>query len=92
MSAKHKKGGNKPAPTPATPAPAAAPASASAPGVPAAAPETHVAWMDPPDPRKRMLGKIVFAGVWVYVAALWLLALDQTFHWGIFGPKAPPVP
>ena len=37
-------------------------------------------------------GKIVLIGVWIYVAALWLLALDQTFHWGIFGPKVPPVP
>jgi hypothetical protein len=39
-----------------------------------------------------MIGKIVLVGVWLYVAALWLLALDQTFHWGIFGPKVPPVP
>jgi hypothetical protein len=30
--------------------------------------------------------------VWIYVAALWLLALDQTFNWGIFGPKMPPIP
>jgi hypothetical protein len=39
-----------------------------------------------------MWGKIILAGVWIYVAALWLLALDQTFHWGIFGPKVPPLP
>lgn len=50
------------------------------------------AWIDSSDPRKRMIGKIVLIGVWIYVAALWLLALDQTFHWGIFGPKVPPVP
>jgi hypothetical protein len=103
MSAKHsKKGGQKPAPKPAAPAPAAEPALAPAGGIPAeagaaaagtsAAPEAQVAWMDSSDPQKRMIGKIVFAGVWVYVAALWLLALDQTFHWGIFGPKVPPVP
>ena len=103
MSAKHsKKGGQKPAPKPAAPAPAAEPVTAPAGGIPAAAgasaseasaaPEAHVAWMDSTDPRKRMMGKIVFAGVWIYVAALWLLALDQTFHWGIFGPKVAPVP
>jgi hypothetical protein len=105
MSAKHsKKGGQKPASKPATPAPAAEPVSAPAGGIPAAptaaaagagasgAAETHVAWMDSADPQKRMIGKIVFVGVWIYVAALWLLALDQTFHWGIFGPKGPPVP
>ena len=50
------------------------------------------AWIDSTDPRKRMIGKIVLVGVWIYVAALWLLALDQTFHWGIFGPKVPPIP
>ena len=49
-------------------------------------------WLDSADPRMRMLGKIILAGVWLYVAALWLLALDQTFHWGIFGPKLPPSP
>jgi hypothetical protein len=30
--------------------------------------------------------------VWLYVAALWLLAMDRTFDWGIFGPKVPPLP
>jgi hypothetical protein len=99
MSAKHsKKGGQKPAQKPATPAPVGEPVSAPMSGVPAAAaaaatgPEAHISWMDSTDPRKRMIGKIVFIGVWIYVAALWLLALDQTFHWGIFGPKVPPVP
>lgn len=96
MSAKHsKKGGPKPAPQPAAPAPAAESVSTSGSTAAAGAgtaPEAHVAWMDSTDPQKRMIGKIVFAGVWIYVAALWLLALDQTFHWGIFGPKVPPVP
>jgi hypothetical protein len=106
MSAKHsKKGGQKPAQKSATPAPAAESVSGSAGGIPApvsgsapgsasaaTAAEPHVAWMDSSDPKKRMIGKIVFVGVWIYVAALWLLALDQTFHWGIFGPKVPPVP
>ncbi len=54
--------------------------------------DAAVAWFDSNDPRKRMLGRIVLAGVWLYVAALWLLALDQTFRWGIFGPAVPPVP
>ena len=31
--------------------------------------------------------KLIFAAVWIYVAMLWLLALDQTFHWGIWGPQ-----
>jgi hypothetical protein len=53
-----------------------------------AAPES---WLDSADPKKRMWGKIIFVGIWIYVAALWLLALDQTFNWGIFGPKIPPV-
>lgn len=51
-----------------------------------------VAWIDSTDPRRRMMGQLVLAGVWIYVAALWLLALDQTFNWGIFGPKLPPMP
>jgi hypothetical protein len=50
------------------------------------------AWIDSTNPRKRTMGKIVLIGIWIYVAALWLLALDQTFHWGIFGPKNVPLP
>ncbi|MBI5771243.1 MAG: hypothetical protein HZA93_25945 [Verrucomicrobia bacterium] len=84
---------------PTAPAPVSAPtavvaAAGSAPadaGVEAPAAE-HVAWMDSPDPRKRLIGQIAYVAVWIYVAALCLLALDQTFHWGIFGPKVPPVP
>lgn len=92
MSAKHsKKSGPLPATTPApsTPIPAAASAGAGAGTLPAT---EGTSWLDSTDPRKRMWGKIIFVGVWIYVAALWLLALDQTFHWGIFGPKVPPVP
>lgn len=44
------------------------------------------------DPRRRLIGQIVLTVVWLYVAALWLLALDQTFDWGIFGPPLPPLP
>ena len=100
MSAKHKKGGKK-SDSPATPAntPASAAASpdfgaslpAMAGGAAAAAPE-NVSWIDSTDPKKRKIGQIVLVGVWIYVAALWLLALDQTFNWGIFGPKIPPLP
>lgn len=68
-----------------TPAPSPA-ASAAGPSAP------PPAWIDSDDPRKRLWGKIVLVAAWVYVAALCLLALDQTFHWGIFGPKVPPIP
>ena len=61
-------------------------------GASAGTAEPPAAWVDSTDPRKRAIGKVVLIGVWIYVAALWLLALDQTFHWGIFGPKVPPVP
>lgn len=88
MSAKKN---SKSAPENSAPAPQVAqPATAAA--APATAPAEHVAWMDSPDPRKRMFGRIAYVAVWIYVAALCLLALDQTFHWGIFGPKVPPVP
>ena len=91
MSAKKnsQSGNGKPAPQPSQ-TPAAATAS-PAPANEAPAAE-HVAWMDSPDPRKRMFGQIAYVAVWIYVAALCLLALDQTFHWGIFGPKVPPIP
>ena len=72
--------------------PATVPAAA-APTEPAATTPTEQtphAWMDSSDPRKRLLGRLLFVGVWLYVGALCLLALDQTFHWGIFGPKVPP--
>ena len=68
-----------------------APSDAAA-AAPSQAVEAPVAYIDSPDPRKRMIGKIALVVIWIYVAALWLLALDQTFHWGIFGPKVPLVP
>lgn len=58
---------------------------------PGAMPEPG-AWIDSSNPRRRMIGRIALIVIWVYVAALWLLALDQWFNWGIFGPKIPPVP
>lgn len=78
---------------PAKPAAPAAVSPASAPVAPtAAATVAQPAWIDSPDPRKRLIGRIAFWALWIYVAALWLLALDQWFNWGIFGPKIPPVP
>lgn len=65
-------------PTPA-PAQAANPAAGDAP---------EPAWIDSPDPRRRLWGKVALWVIWAYVAALWLLALDQLLGWGIFGPKA----
>ena len=88
MSAKKSKSAGKPAAI-ATPAPASN-AAANAPA--AVVDPVASAWIDSTDPRKRLWGKIILAAVWIYVAALWLLALDQTFHWGIFGPKVPPLP
>jgi len=77
MSAK--KRANNPPPMPTTePAPTAAVAEMPAP---------PPAWIDDAsNPRRQMIAKIVFVGVWIYVAAIWLLALDQTFKWGIFKP------
>ena len=40
--------------------------------------------------RHPQLAALILVAVWLYVAALWLLALDQIFNWGIFGPKVPP--
>ena len=85
MSAKPSR---KQASAPVRPAPV--PTPATAPAEPPTAP--FVPWIDSSDARKRRLGQVVLIGVWVYVAALWFLALDQTFNWGIFGPKIPPLP
>jgi len=78
---------NQTAPAVAAPSPAAAPSA-----VVDAPPTAEPAWLDSSDPRKRAIAKVVFVALWVYVGALWLLALDQWFNWGIFGPKIPPVP
>ncbi len=90
---------NRPKPAASAPMPslqsapaAVAAGAAPAPTAEAVAPGEHVAWMDSTDPRKRLIGQIAYVLIWVYVAALCLLALDQTFNWGIFGPKLPPTP
>ncbi len=75
------------------PAPASVsstPQSAATPAAPAA--DAFVPGSESPDPKKRQIAKLVLIGVWLYVAALGLLALDQWFHLGIFGPKPPPLP
>lgn len=91
MSAKKSSQQPKNSPTPSTaPAPTAAAAAGAA--APAATAEEMTPWIESTNPRKRMWGKIALVVLWVYVAALWLLALDQWFNWGIFGPKIPPVP
>ncbi len=82
MSAKPAKKKSQPAPTP-TP-PGALPTGTAA--APAAEPATS--WLDSADPRKRRYGQIALILVWLYVAALWLLALDQLFGWGLFGARA----
>lgn len=83
MSAKKNGRSSNPAPAPvvANPVPTAAAAAVAEP-----------AWIDSNDPRRRTIAKIALVVIWIYVAALWLLALDQWFNWGIFGPKIPPVP
>lgn len=82
MSAKPAKKKSQPAP-PASVAPAPV-ADVVAPA-PVADPSTS--WLDSADPRKRRYGQIALIVIWLYVAALWLLALDQLSGWGIFGAK-----
>ncbi len=90
MSAKPAKKSASPTPSAATAAPVRN--AAGSVNTSAATGTSDVSWIDSADPRKRTWGKVILAAVWIYVAALWLLALDQTFHWGIFGPKVPPLP
>jgi hypothetical protein len=37
-----------------------------------------------PTDKRSMVANVVLAAVWVYVAMIFLLAMDQQFHWGIF--------
>ena len=69
----------------------APPSPAPTPTAEAATHETAAVtpWIESTDPRKRQIARVALALVWLYVAALWLLVLDQTFGWGIFGPKVP---
>lgn len=37
-----------------------------------------------PAGKRTVVANIVLAALWVYVAMIFLLAMDQQFHWGIF--------
>lgn len=88
---KNKKQGQRVAPAAASVA--AVPAAAPAP-VPAGGPETGSdmgdsgRWAE----EHPTASKLILVAVWLYVAALALLAIDQWFNLGIFGPKVPPTP
>lgn len=69
-----------------------APAAPTPPPAPTAAASIAETTPAPFRERHPTAAKVILVGVWIYVAALWLLALDQTFHWGIFDPKGPPMP
>jgi 3-oxoacyl-ACP reductase-like protein len=83
MSAQNKKAA---ASTASKPAPAPAPVAAESGGAATAEPA------EPFYQRHPKIANAIFAAVCIYVAMIWLLALDQTFHWGIFGPKVTPLP
>jgi hypothetical protein len=60
--------------------PVSAPATLPAPTPATATPA------DESDPHRRMIANITLVVFSLYVAMIWLLALDQQFHWGIFKP------
>lgn len=87
MSAKKKNRTASPANNtiPATAAPT--PAQASAPSIAAATTAAGPQAVASPNPeRQKLIANITMVVVCVYIAALYLLALDQWFKWGIFGP------
>ena len=77
---KNSRKSSAPAPRPPSPAPTAAPQPVPAAGQPG---DTDAPFYE----RHPTASNVIFAGVCVYVAMIWLLALDQTFHWGIWGPQ-----
>ncbi len=88
MSAKKK---NRPASAaknvPASsPAAAQTPAVGTAPSLAAAAASGGSAEAAPNPERQRLIANVTMVVVCLYIAALYLLALDQWFKWGIFGP------
>ena len=62
------------------------PASASAPGSPPAAAPAATTTVEADSPRRRLIANVTLTVFGLYVAMIYLLALDQQFHWGIFGP------
>lgn len=88
MSAKSPK--KRQSKTPSVPPPRSA--SVSAPLMAAGASDTLAPAQAAENPRLPLVRNLVVVAVWLYVAALWLLALDQTFDWGIFGAKTATVP
>jgi hypothetical protein len=85
MSAKKKNRPASPAPakSPVASTPAVSPAPSMAAAATAAGPDAVAA----PNPeRQKLIATVTMIVVCVYVAALYLLALDQWFKWGIFGP------
>lgn len=92
MSAKPAKKHVPKTPSAQPPRPPAVAAPTVALGSAAATPDTRAPVPAALDPRRSVTGTLIVAAIWLYVAALWLLALDQTFNWGIFGPKTVAVP
>jgi hypothetical protein len=41
---------------------------------------------DSPSGKRGWVANITLIALWVYVAMIYLLAMDQQFHWGIFKP------
>ncbi len=39
-----------------------------------------------PSGRRGWVANLILVAAWIYVAMIYLLACDQQFHWGIFGP------
>ena len=86
MSAKNQQSSARAAAKRNDDAPKPAPAPVALDGTPTA--ETIAPFYE----RHPKIANALFAALCVYVAMLGLLALDQTFHWGIFGPQIPPLP
>lgn len=80
------------------PAPAVSSSNRPAPSPPAVSPDLSAdsaataVFEEPFYKRHPKIANVIFVALCIYVAMIWLLALDQTFHWGIFGPKVLPMP
>ena len=65
---------------------ASAPATQPSPASPALSAAMTPDVAESADPRRRLIANLTLIGLGIYVAMIWLLALDQQFHWGIFKP------